>query len=91
MTTQAKPWEPTSEQATYFLGFRRSGEHFVKHLNQIKKEHAGKFIAVLNNDVIRSSDDASDLLTFLRATYPKPGLLEIYVTYVPNEKEVRIA
>ena len=91
MTIQAKPWEPTSEQATYFLGFSRNGEHFVKHLNQIKKEYAGKFIAVLNNDVVRSSDDASDLLSFLRANYTKSRLLEIYVTYVPNEKEVRIA
>lgn len=91
MVTKARPWEPTSEQATYFLGFSRNGEHYVKHFNQIKKEYAGKFIAVLNNDVVRSSDDASDLLTFLRAHYPKSGLLEIYVTYVPNEKEVRIA
>lgn len=91
MAVQAQPWEPTAEQATYFLGFSRSGEHFVKNLSQIRGEYAGKFIAVLNNDVIRSSDNASDLLTFLRAKYPKPELSEIYVTYVPNEKEVRIA
>lgn len=91
MVTKAGAWEPTSEQATYFMGFRRNGEHFVKHFDQIKKEYAGKFIAVFNSDVIQSNDDASDLLTFIRTNYTKPRLSEIYVTYVPNEKEVRIA
>lgn len=91
MTTQTGPWEPTSEQATYLLGFSRNGEHFVRHFDQMKKEYAGKFVAVLNNNVVRSSDDASDLLTFLRDKYPEAVLSEIYITYVPTEKEVRIA
>ncbi|MBL7209084.1 MAG: hypothetical protein ISS52_03210 [Dehalococcoidia bacterium] len=91
MTTQAKPWEPTSEQATYLVGFSRNGEHFTKHLDQIRREYAGQFIAISDDSVIRSSDDASDLLTFLRDQYAGPALSEIYITYVPTEKEVRIA
>ena len=91
MTIQVEPWEPTSEQAAYLLSFSRNGEHFVTHLDQIRKEYAGKFIAVLNNDVIRSSDDAGGLLAFLRNQYSKPMLSEVYVTYVPTEKEIRVA
>ena len=91
MTTQSKRWEPTSEQATYLLGFTRNGEHFIKHLEKIRKEYAGKFVAVLNNDVIGYNDDARDLFVFLRDKYPEPELSEIYVTYVPTEKEDRIA
>lgn len=91
MTTQARPWEPTLEQAAYLLGFSRNGEHFLKHISQMRKEYAGKFVAVLNDDVIRSSDDASDLLAFLNHQYSGSVFSEIYVTYVPTEREVRIA
>ena len=91
MTTQARPWKPTSEQATRLLAFRRSGEHYGKNTSQIRKEYAGKFIAISDGNIIATKDEAKDLLQELRAQFSEASLSQIYITYVPREQEARIA
>lgn len=87
----AGAWEPTPEQASRLLGFSRNGEHYGNNTKQIKKEFAGKFIAIHDEDIVLSKDEPKDLLGELKARFGEEKLSEIYITYVPREQEVRIA
>lgn len=91
MATQVRQWEPTSQQATRLLAFRHSGEHYVKNISQIRKEYAGKFIAISDGNIIATKDEAEDLLGELRDQFSEESLSQIYITYVPREQEARIA
>lgn len=91
MATQAKSWEPTSEQAAYLLRFSENSEYYVKHMKQLRKKHGGKFIAILGGKVISDDDDAPRLLDLLRENYAETERSQIYTTYVPLEQEIRIA
>jgi hypothetical protein len=91
MTTQAKRWEPTSEQATHLLGFSQNSEFYTKNIERMKKQNAGKFVAILDSNVILSDDDAKKLLDLLRNKFSKKELSQVFITYVPTEREIRIA
>lgn len=91
MATRTERWEPTVEQATHLLNFSQNGEHYIKHFRQMKKQYAGEFIAILDSNVIHNNKDARILLGMLREQYPETAFSKIYITYIPTEREVRIA
>ena len=91
MATRAGRWEPTVEQAAHLLSFRQNGEHYIKHFSQMKSQYAGEFIAILDSKVILNYKNARTLLSMIREQYSETAFSKIYITYIPTEKEVRIA
>ena len=91
MSTQAKPWEPTPAQVAYLLRFSENSEYYLKNMEQLRKDHGGKFIAVLDGNIILDDKDAGRLLDSLREKYTKAKSSQTYITYVPLEREIRIA
>jgi hypothetical protein len=90
-TAKTERWEPTPEQATYLLRFSSNSEHYIKNADDMRKQFAGKFVAIFNDNVIKSADNAGELLTFLGENYSEPERSMMFVTYVPTETEVRVA
>ena len=91
MVTRTGRWEPTAEQASHLLSFSQNGEHYIEHFSQMKKQYAGEFIAILDSSVIQNNKSARTLLGMLREQYPEAAFSKIYITYIPTEREVRIA
>ena len=84
-------WEPTAEQAGQLIGFSHNGQHYISNTKEIRKKHAGKFIAIYEGDIKLSRKGAKELLSEIRAQFGEEKLPEVYITYVPREQEVRIA
>ena len=91
MSTQVKAWEPTPEQVAYLLRFSKNNEYYIKHMEQLRKAHGGKFIVISQGKVILDDDDAQRLLDLLRENYTETDRSQMYTTYVPLEQEIRIA
>jgi hypothetical protein len=84
-------WEPTLKQASSLKQFSRNGEHYLRNLRQIKGKHAGRFVAILNEEVFLDSDKIDDLFAKLKQRLSEQELHKVYLVYVPNKDEVRIA
>ena len=91
MATQTKAWEPTPTQVAHLLHFSKNSEYYLKNMGHLRKHHGGKFIAVLDGNVILDDKDASRLLDSLVEKYTKAKRSQTYITYVPLEREIRIA
>lgn len=87
---QTRHWVPTIQQAVYLQGFSRNSEYYIEHIAQIREQYAGKFIAILDSNVMRSDNDGRNLLNFLKKQLSQPEYTQVYVTYVPTETEIRI-
>lgn len=92
MVTETKGWQPNARQAACLLGFSKNSEYYVEHQEEIKKNYAGKFIAILKDNIVANSDNGKELIGHLRESYPdERECSSIFVVYVPTEQEVRIA
>lgn len=91
MSAQAKPWEPTSKQVAYLLRFSENSKYYIQNMEQLRKDHGGKFIAIFKGEIVLREDDAQRLLDLLWKNYTEAERSQIYTTYVPLEQEIRIA
>jgi len=66
MVTQTNRWQPSAEQAACLINFSKNSEHFVAHQQDIKKDFAGQFIAILDGNVVKHSPDGKYLVSLLR-------------------------
>ena len=73
------------------MRFSENSEYYIKHMEQLRRDHGGKFIAILKGKVVLDEDDAQRLLDLLRENYTETERSQIYTTYVPLEQEIRIA
>ena len=86
-----KNWIPSQKQVNALLSFRNSSSHYIQKANELKKQHAGKFIAILDDDVLFSKDNAEELFNEIRSNYDKSSASKIFVTYIPKKDEVMVA
>lgn len=88
---ETRDWEPTKAQASSLRAFSINGEHFAKNIDDIKKEHAGKFIAIYDRAVVSSTSTPEELLEEIKSKFAETELPKVYMVYVPKGHEVRLA
>lgn len=64
--------------------YRRNGEWFDEHFEEIRKEHPGKIIIVLNQEVWDTAESPSEVHDKLR-DLPRGRQLQSYIEFVPKE------
>ena len=70
------------------LGYKSNSDWFYQNIKEIKQEHGGQTILVLNHQIIFSGEDAEEARTALRGLGDQMN--QCYVRYVPRVEEMPI-
>lgn len=86
-----KNWIPSQKQVNALLEFRNNSSHYVQKSDELKEQFAGKYIAILDGEVLFSKDSADELIEDIRSNFDKSTASKVFVTYIPKEDEVMVA
>lgn len=60
-------------------------EYLLKHPQKLSEKYSGRYIALVNDEVISVSDSGIETFSKAKEKYPAT---EIHISYIPTEEEL---
>ena len=62
----------------------RSHEYLLKHSQEFSEKYPGKYLAIVDDNVVAVSNSGHDAFEKAKKTCPEK---EVYITYMPTDEE----
>ena len=63
---------------------KKSYKFLLKHSQELSENYPGKYLAIVDNEVVAVSSSGHDAFEKAKKSYPEK---EIYITYMPTDEE----